>query len=55
MSIKDIIQIVKDEEALRTAAVVSELVTIEVVAARLVDCLKMVDPGTKSSMRQLAH
>jgi len=55
MNINIIIQIVKDEEALRTAAVASELVKIEAVAAKLVNCLKTVDLGTKSSMRQLAH
>jgi len=55
MNTNIIIQIIKDEEVLRTAAVASELVKIEAVAARLVNCLEMVDPGTKSSMRQLAH
>ncbi|KAF2184493.1 hypothetical protein K469DRAFT_634037 [Zopfia rhizophila CBS 207.26] len=55
MNIKNVIQIVKDEEALQTAAVASQLVRIEDFAARLVDSLQFVDPGTKSSMRQLAH
>jgi hypothetical protein len=51
----DIVQIVKDEESLRTAAVTSQLVNIEAVATKLVDCLKTLDPGTKSSLRQFAH
>ncbi|KAL9119463.1 MAG: hypothetical protein Q9187_003984 [Circinaria calcarea] len=55
ISTRKTIQIVEDEDALRTAAVVSELVKLEDVAARLVDCLEKMVPGTKGSMRQLAH
>jgi len=54
-SINEIIQIVKDEKELQTAAVVSEVVKVEAVAARLVDCLKTVDPETRGSTRQLAR
>jgi len=55
MNTKDIVRIVKDEEALQTATVVSQLVSIEALAVRFVDYLKTMDPGTKRPLRQLAH
>jgi hypothetical protein len=55
IDIKNIIQVVKDEEVLRTAAITSQLVRIEDLAERPVECLETMDPGTKNSLRQFAH
>lgn len=55
MNIKNIIQIVKDEKALRTADIASQLARIKALTGRLIDYLKAIDPNTKSSMRQLTH
>ena len=55
MDIQDIVRSVKEEKALQTTTVASHLDRIKAVAERLVDCLKKLDPGEKSSMRQFAH
>jgi hypothetical protein len=52
---KTIIRVVRDEKALQTAAVVSELVEVETIASKLVEVLQALEPGDKGSVRQLAH
>jgi flagellar hook-basal body complex protein FliE len=55
VTIENILQIVRDEEALRTAAVASQLDGIDVLAKRLNQCLKALDPGARGSVRQFTH
>jgi hypothetical protein len=52
---KTIVQTVKDENALQTASVASELVNIEAIGKRLVDLLKTLEPGNKGALRQFIH
>jgi hypothetical protein len=54
-TMKNILQIVSDEEALQTAAVASQLKKIKGLAERLNDCLQLLEPGTRGSMCQFTH
>ena len=53
--IESVMQVVRREECLQTAAVVSELVKIEDLSQELLTLLKRLDPGDKSLPRQIAH
>ncbi|CAG7930862.1 unnamed protein product [Penicillium olsonii] len=53
--IESVIQVVRREEYLQTAAVVSELVKIKDLSQELLTLLKRLDPGDKSLPRQIAH
>ncbi|CAG8077951.1 unnamed protein product [Penicillium olsonii] len=53
--IESVIQVVRREECLQTAAVVSELVKIKDLSQELLTLLKRLDPGDKSLPRQIAH
>lgn len=50
-----IIQLVKDEKALQTAAVASKLANIESIGNKLMEILHTLSPGDKGSMRQFGH
>ncbi|PSN58670.1 hypothetical protein BS50DRAFT_580568 [Corynespora cassiicola Philippines] len=52
---KAILALVEDEEALRTAKVVSEVSRMKSVAEELVTFLTSIDPGSKNTARQVAH
>jgi hypothetical protein len=47
--------VVKDEEALRTAAVTGQLITIQGLAKQLHEYLQSLDPEGKSHLRQFTH
>ncbi|OBS23232.1 hypothetical protein FPOA_03785 [Fusarium poae] len=53
-STKNILQIVRDEEALQTAAVANELVEIESILKRIVELLKALNEE-KGAVRQFTH
>jgi flagellar hook-basal body complex protein FliE len=55
VTIKGVLQIVRDEESLRTAAVASQLDGIESLARKLNMCLQALDPGAKGFVRQFTH
>jgi hypothetical protein len=55
VTIKDVLQIVRDEESLRTAAVASQLHGIESLARKLNICLQALDPGARGFVRQFTH
>jgi len=55
VTIRDVLQIVRDEESLRTAAVASQIDGIESLARKLNICLQALDPGPKGFVRQLTH
>lgn len=50
-----IIEIIKKEEVLQTAAVSSELISMKAIGSKLVDYLQVLEPGDKGSVHQLAH
>lgn len=52
---RKIVHLVKCEEALRTAAITSQLVRIKGLTAGLVGCLEPLDPENKGFVRQFAH
>lgn len=45
----------RDEQALQTAAVASQIARIEALVQKLVHFLRGLDPGGKGPLRQLAH
>ncbi|KAF2640902.1 hypothetical protein P280DRAFT_480369 [Massarina eburnea CBS 473.64] len=53
--IRDIIQLVEEETALRTAAITSQLVTIRDLTKKLIECLNVLDLGDKRPIRKFAH
>ncbi|CAG8279863.1 unnamed protein product [Penicillium olsonii] len=53
--IESVIQVIRQEECLQTAAVVSELVKIKDLSQELLTLLRRLDPGDKSLPRQIAH
>lgn len=55
ITIESVLRIVRDEEALQTAAVASQLAIIEGLARTLRDCLQTLDPGAKGPLHQFAH
>ena len=54
-NIRNIIQVVEDEDALQTTNVVSTLVRLKATEDKLVAWLKRVDPGNKSSAHQFSY
>jgi hypothetical protein len=54
-NINAIVRTIVDEDALQTAAVSSELTKLHAVGAKLLKCLRELDPGNKGIVRQLAH
>jgi hypothetical protein len=54
-TINVLIRTIDDEDALQTAVVNSELTKLHAVGAKLVRCLRELDPGNKGRVRQLAH
>lgn len=54
-SLKDIIELIDDEDSLQTATVASELVRLRSVEDRLVKLLKELDSTSKGAVKQYAH
>lgn len=54
-SIKTIIEIIEDEEALKTVAVTTEIVRLKNVEGDLVNHLRRLDPGDRGAAKQFAH
>jgi hypothetical protein len=54
-SVKAMIDIIVDEESLRTASVLAEVVRLRDVQDKLVKLLKQLDPTPKTSVQQFSH
>ncbi|KAE9964633.1 hypothetical protein BLS_008188 [Venturia inaequalis] len=54
-SLKDIIELIDDEDSLQTATVAAELVRLRSVEDRLVKLLKELDSTSKGAVKQYAH
>jgi hypothetical protein len=55
VTIRNLTKVIRDEEALRTAAVISQLVRVEHHAKKLNNCLQSLDPGCRGLGRQITH
>lgn len=54
-SIQTIIEVIEDEETLKTASVTTEVVRLKDIEAKLVNHLRRLDPGQRGAAGQFAH